>query len=112
MSWNNKNYYLRSSYRAECEREYHALLDEIIENDISSASELARYIRDNDLGYKYRKISGTVTMGNGNHSWDFENGIKPEYYARLCSDLGFGRRRKGCWAEGFTSSAQEHYWNK
>jgi hypothetical protein len=41
----------------------------------------------NQLGYKYKNISGIVQMEKDGNIWDFRGGFPPNIYAKICSKL-------------------------
>ena len=78
---------------AEEEAEFKALVAEIAALGFTQSSQLSTYIRKKQLGYKYKKISGFLTMESGGRQWKFEGGFPTPIYARLCEELGFTKNR-------------------
>lgn len=87
---------------SEEEKEYELALSEIRRQGFTRPSQMSSYIAKNKLGRKYRSISGVVDMSDGELSWDFEGGFRPDIYAMLCEDLGFRDKRNDVWSTGFT----------
>lgn len=85
------------------EREFEELVAEIKSHNFTYSSEVSRYIRRNNLGNKYKNISGIVKMKNNDDSWDFEGGFSPWIYARLCDELGLANRGSQAKVIGFKS---------
>lgn len=75
------------------EAEFKALAAEIAALGFTQSSQLSSYIRRNQLGYKYPKISGFLTMELEGRQWKFEGGFPPKIYARLCEEIGFRNSR-------------------
>lgn len=74
------------------EEEFKALVAEIAALGFTQSSQLSTYIRRNQLGYRYKKISGLLTMESEGRQWKFEGGFPPKIYARLCEEIGFKKR--------------------
>lgn len=77
---------------AEEQDEFIALVAEISALGFTHSSQLSSYIRRNQLGYRYKKISGLLTMESEGRQWNFEGGFPPKIYAQLCSELGFRKK--------------------
>ena len=77
---------------AEEEAEFTALVAEIAALGFTQSAQLSTYIRKNQLGYKYKTISGFLTMESDGQQWKFEGGFPPNIYARLCGELGFWKK--------------------
>jgi hypothetical protein len=71
----------------EEEAEFHELVTEMSAQGFSHSRQVSNYIMRNKLGYKYKNISGVVTMEKEGRQWDFKGGFPPKIYARLCSEL-------------------------
>ena len=76
---------------AEEEAEFTALVAEIAALGFTQSSQLSTYIRRNQLGYKYKTLSGFLIMDSDGQQWKFEGGFPPKIYARLCGELGFAK---------------------
>ena len=74
----------------------------------TQSRDVSRYIQRHRLGRVYPHLSGKLRMYSASQgvSWDFEGGISPKWYARLCQDLGLGHRGSDARVEKFTSYAQ------
>lgn len=71
-------------------KEFDALVAEIAAYGFTRSSDVSRYIVKNKLGYKYKKISGYITMELDGRQWEFKGGFPPDVYAQLCDALGLG----------------------
>ena len=87
--------------------EYRRLLSEMRSKHFSTSAEVSAYIRRNRLGYRYKHITGVLEMTDGESAWDFNGGISPEYYARLCQDLGLNNNGTKSQVVGFTPFAEK-----
>lgn len=83
----------KADEEAEEEKEFTALVAEIEALGFTSSAQLSNYIRRNQLGYRYKKISGLLTMESEGRQWNFEGGFPPKIYARLCGEFGFNKTR-------------------
>ena len=81
-----------AAYEAAENAEFEALVAEIASNRFTESSQVSNYIVRNQLGYKYKKISGYLTMELNGRQWDFKGGFPPKIYARLCAALGLGNQ--------------------
>jgi cold shock CspA family protein len=79
----------KAAKEAEEEAEFTALVAETAALGFTQSSQLSTYIRKKQLGYKYKTISGFLTMESDGQQWKFEGGFPPKIYARLCGELGF-----------------------
>jgi cold shock CspA family protein len=70
------------------QREFCALVDEVRAHGFTHSHEVSAYIVANKLGFKYPNVSGVLEMQQAGRRWDFNGGIEPSVYARLCSALG------------------------
>ncbi len=93
---------LEAQRRAE-EAEFDALVAEIRPLGFSHSSQVSKYIVQNSLGYKYKKISGYLTMESGEEKWEFKGGFPPNIYARLCDALALNNYHSGARATQFES---------
>jgi len=86
--------------------EFEQLVSEMMPLNFTSSSEVSLYIMRNKLGFKYKNISGILTMAQDGKEWGFRGGFPPNIYARLCSRLGLhnkGSRAKAIHFESFKS---------
>ena len=84
------------------EAEYKALLEEVRPLGFTKSSQVSNYIRGNNLKQKYGLISGHLQMERGFDTWNFDGGIDPEYYKRLCIELGLENNNSGSCVRGFS----------
>jgi hypothetical protein len=54
------------------------------------SAQVSSYIMKNQLGYKYKNISGIVRMEKDGRQWDFKGGFPPEIYSKICQSLNLG----------------------
>jgi len=96
-------------FLSEEEKEFEELVKEMLPLGFEYSSEVSEYIVKNKLGYKYKKISGTVIMKNNYQpSWGFKGGISPKIYARLCDRLGLRNHETNSHVAGFVSFEEEN----
>lgn len=88
------------------EEEFAALVEEIRPFGFTHSSQVSNYIRDNQLGRKYRHISGVVRIEQDGSSWDFNGGFPKKIYAQLCSELGLSSKRTNARVVGFKSYSE------
>jgi len=69
------------------DNEFEQLVAEMTPLGFTHSSQVSSYIMRNKLGYKYKNISGIVTMAQDGREWDFKGGFPPSVYAKLCSKL-------------------------
>ncbi len=84
------------------EAEYKALLEEVRPLGFTKSSQVSNYIREHNLKQKYGRISGYLEMNRLFDNWIFDGGINPEYYKRLCIDLGLENNNSGSIVRGFS----------
>lgn len=84
------------------EAEYKALLEEVRPLGFTKSSQVSNYIREHNLKQKYGRISGYLEMYSCSDKWIFDGGINPEYYKRLCIDLGLENNNSGSSVIGFS----------
>lgn len=96
----------RNSLSNTSEREFQQLVREVGRYNFTSSSEVSRFIRQNNLGTKYSHISGSLEMVNGEDSWNFDGGISPKYFARLCSALNLNHKGSNARVRRFRSYAE------
>ena len=75
------------------EREFFQLVAEISPLGFTTTKEVSAYIVNNNLGLKYKHISGVVTMEGDGREWDYRGGFPGRIYARLCDKLGLRNQR-------------------
>lgn len=69
------------------EKEFNELVTELSVQGFTHSSEVSEYIVKNNLGAKYKNISGVLQMKKRGDEWSFEGGFPPNIYARLCQKL-------------------------
>lgn len=69
------------------EQEFHELVTELSGLGFTQSSEVSEYIIKNNLGTKYKNISGILQMKKCDDQWLFDGGFPPDIYARLCQKL-------------------------
>ncbi|MEQ9918662.1 hypothetical protein ABRQ01_18525 [Pectobacterium aroidearum] len=69
------------------EKEFNELVTELSELGFTHSSEVSEYIVKNNLGAKYKNISGVLQMKKRGDEWSFDGGFPPDIYARLCQKL-------------------------
>ena len=70
------------------EDEFQNLLAEMAQFKFKLSAEVSHYIVSNNLGYKYKNISGVLEMELDGTIWNFKGGFPKHIYARLCRELG------------------------
>ena len=85
------------------EQEFQLLVEEMKPKEFKTSSEVSKHIMKNNLASKYKNISGILELADGWNPWDFHGGISPQYYARLCEELGLGQKKSNATVESFTS---------
>lgn len=88
------------------EFEFNQMLKEFENKDFSLSSQVSKYIIYNNIGKKYQYISGNLQMMRGNNHdsvWNFKGGIAPQYFARLCQELGLGTKETNARVVSFKS---------
>ena len=85
------------------EEEFVAMVAEFRPLAFRSSAEVSQYIRKNNLGNKYKKLSGELELSNDVDAWIFSGAINPRYYARLCSELGLDNKSTKAIPGRFTS---------
>lgn len=73
-------------------KEFELLVAEMKPLGITHSNQVSWYIVNNRLGYKYKNISGILTMEQNGTSWNFKGGFPPMIYARLCEELGLSNQ--------------------
>lgn len=69
-------------------KEFECLVAECRELGFTTSKQVSEYIMKNKLGEKYKHISADLHLQAGGASWVFQGGILPEYYKKLCTELG------------------------
>ncbi|CAI0839033.1 Uncharacterised protein [Serratia proteamaculans] len=69
------------------EQEFNKLVAELSGLGFTHSSEVSEYIIKNNLGTKYKNISGILQMKKRGDKWSFGGGFPPYIYARLCQKL-------------------------
>ncbi|HII1980841.1 TPA: hypothetical protein ACYZXV_000404 [Escherichia coli] len=69
------------------DQEFNKLAIELSEQGFTHSSEVSEYIVKNNLGTKYKNISGILQMTRRGNEWSFDGGFPPDIYARLCQRL-------------------------
>lgn len=69
------------------EKEFEQLVTEMKQLGLTHSSQVSNYIVRNQLGYKYKNISGVLEMVLNGTTWKFKGGFPPRIYARLCQEL-------------------------
>ena len=93
----------KEAQRKAEEAEFDALVAEFKPLGFSHSSQVSNYIVQNSLGYKYKNISGYVTMESSERQWEFKGGFPPNIYARLCNALELDNYHSGAKATQFES---------
>ena len=74
------------------EQEFQALVAEIRQVGFTRSVDVSRYIVRHRLGYKYRNISGILTMERNGEQWVLPGGFPKDVFARLCATLGLAHK--------------------
>lgn len=74
------------------EKETERLIKEIKAQGIKTPSDVSKYIREGNLRNRYSHIAGNLEMENDESRWTFHGGLSPETYARVCKELGYGKK--------------------
>ncbi len=82
--------------------ELEQLLAEMRPLNFTHSKYLSAYIVKNQLGYKYRNISGIVRMEKAGTEWDFNGGFPTKIYKIICKELGLDNERTDARAIKFT----------
>jgi len=85
------------------EREFGELVSELKPLGFTHSSHVSNYIKKNNLGNKYRHISGILHMEKDGENWAYSGGIQPKYYARLCDELDLSNKGSGAVPTSFES---------
>ncbi|WP_174871188.1 hypothetical protein [Pectobacterium polaris] len=74
------------------EQEFNELVTELSRLGFTHSSDVSEYIIKNNLGTKYKNISGILQMKKRGDEWSFDGGFPPDIYARLCQKLRLKNR--------------------
>lgn len=74
------------------ESEFRLLVEEVRSLGFTHSKQVSSYIIRNQLGNKYKHISGVVKMEMNGDIWDFKGGFPPEIYSKLCGELGLSNQ--------------------
>ena len=85
------------------EKEFQQLVDEMNSLNFTNSSQVSNYIIRNQLGNKYKHISGVLEMSKDGNTWNFNGGFPPKIYARLCSELNLTNQGTNARPGKFTS---------
>lgn len=68
------------------------------------SAQVSRYIRSHRLGHLFPNIAGYLELDrDGCDRWEFEGGIKPQFYAMVCRRLELDNQRSNAQVVGFES---------
>lgn len=97
----NKN---QKALSFEEEKEFRQLVEELRSLKFIHSYQVSRYIIDNQLGCKYKNISGDLEMSSNSKatSWKYEGGISPKIYAKLCKTLNLDDKKTDSYVNNFT----------
>lgn len=84
------------------EQEFNELVIELSALGFTHSSEVSEYIVKNNLGTKYKNISGVLLMKKCGDEWSFDGGFPPDIYARLCQKLKLKNKGSQARPGGFT----------
>lgn len=74
------------------------------------SAQISRYIREHRLGFQFPNISGFLELTRDDDgyadTWEFEGGIKPQFYAEVCNRLGLNNNCSRARVIGFESYRQ------
>lgn len=83
--------------------ELKALVEEVLTKGLTESRQVSNYIMADQLGKKYRHISGILELERGEGAWQYHGGFPPHIYARLCDALGLGQKPSDARVAGFKS---------
>ena len=83
-------------------KEFERLVQEIKTLGYTHSKQVSEYIRKNQLGAKYKNISGILLMEQEGNIWQFDGGFPPKIYAKLCEELGLSNQGSRARALAFT----------
>jgi len=83
--------------------EFEQLIADMTPLGFTSSKQLSSYIMKNDLGNKYKNISGVVKMEKEGKVWSYNGAFPQNIYANICSELGLGNEGTNAKVVGFNS---------
>lgn len=83
--------------------ELYQLLEEMRPKKFTHSKQLSNYIVKYKLGYKYKHISGILTMQNDEDEWPFDGGFRTDIYRIICQELILDNQHTKSWAKDFES---------
>jgi len=92
----------REKLVSEEEKEFQLLVEEVSSLNYTHSNQVSQYIRNKKLGHKYKNIAGNLVLGNFSDKWNFDGGINPKFYKRLCIKLGLQNNDSGAKPLEFT----------
>ena len=90
------------------EDEFKLLVEEIKALKFTHSRQVSLYIIRNQLGHKYRNISGIVKMEMDGNTWNFNGGFPPNIYAQLCEELDLSNQGSRARVVSFNSFKTLH----
>lgn len=94
----------QAARRAQLEdEEFKALVEEVAAKGFTESRQVSNYIMVNELGRKYRHISGILELERDGEAWRYHGGFPPHIYARLCEALGLDQKQSDARVAGFKS---------
>lgn len=91
----------RKTFSPSIEQEINDLVVFFNDKGFTRSSEVSNYIREQELGYRFKHISGYLELSDGCQTWEFEGGIAPQYYAEICYRLGLNDNGSDAKTVGF-----------
>ena len=85
------------------DNEFNQLVEEMKNLGFTQSRQVSQYIMNNNLGSKYKNISGIVEMEKEGTRWSYQGGFPSKIYARLCAELGLHNQGSRARAVSFTS---------
>lgn len=77
------------------------------------SAQISHYIRKHRLGLRFPNISGFLKLTRDDDglvdTWEFEGGIRPEFYAEVCNRLGLNNNGSTARVTGFESYRQRGF---
>ncbi|MGL6258795.1 hypothetical protein [Vibrio sp. WXL210] len=65
------------------------------------SAQVSQQIKREKLGARFPTLSGHITMTDGRDDWDFDGGISPVWYRRLCEALNLNNNGSRSWVKKF-----------
>lgn len=98
-----------TAYGQQCSKlrksEYEMMLDICKQANLSSPFDLSIFISRKKLGERFPKLAGDLEFSDGK---SLHNGISPDIYSQLCSDLGYDRPSTQKYVVRFTPNGEKH----